>query len=345
MIRPLTRAAVVCLIWQGSLFSAGAADRAPSGDPEILPAGARLEMLWNEGAFTEGVAVAPDGTICFSDIPGEEAPGRIFRFDPATGKTTVLCADSGKSNGLMFDRSGRLIAACGANIGKQALCEITPDGKVRVLVDRYRGKRFNSPNDLVIHPDGSVYFSDPRYVGPEPIELDEMSVYRYVPATGKVTRMKTGVTKPNGLVLSPNGRVLYVAETDNRSLGAADPAPADAQKRMTLNAIPIRPNGTLGPKRVLVDFGQENGIDGMTVDVKGNIYAAVRSESRHGIAVYSPAGKELAFIPTKELPTNCCFGIGDEATRLYVTVGTGLYRIRMNIPGFHPATADVRGES
>lgn len=166
MIRSLTRATVVCLVWQGSLLSAGAADLAPSGDPRILPAGARLEKLWDEGAFTEGVAVAPDGTICFSDIPGEEAPGKIFRFDPATGKTTVLCADSGKSNGLMFDRSGRLIAACGANIGKQALCEITPDGKVRVLVDRYRGKRFNSPNDLVIHPDGSVYFSDPRYVGP-----------------------------------------------------------------------------------------------------------------------------------------------------------------------------------
>ncbi|QDU38657.1 Gluconolactonase precursor [Maioricimonas rarisocia] len=342
MIRLLSRCAFVCLLFQCCLLPAGADDLAPGGDPQILPANSRLEMLWNEGSFTEGVAVAPDGTICFSDIPGEEAPGKIFRFDPATGKTTVLCPDSGKSNGLMFDREGRLIAACGANRGKQALCEITEAGEVRVLVGRFNGKRFNSPNDLVIHPDGSIYFSDPRYVGPEPVELDLMSVYRYVPSTGTVTRVTTDISKPNGVVLSPNARVLYVAETDNRSLGAADPAPEGAERRMTLNAFPVRPNGTLGPKRVMVDFGQENGIDGMTVDVKGNIYAAVRSEARHGIAVYSPAGKERAFIPTKELPTNCCFGIGDEANRLYVTIGTGLYRIRMKNPGYHPATADAR---
>ncbi|MFG0334512.1 MAG: SMP-30/gluconolactonase/LRE family protein [Maioricimonas sp. JB049] len=341
MIRLLSTIGLVSLLYQCCLPAAGAADPVPTGDPGILPADARLEMLWNEGSFTEGVAVAPDGTICFSDIPGEEAPGKIYRFDPATGKTTVLCDDSGKSNGLMFDRHGRLIAACGANRGRQALCEISPEGEVRELVSRFNGKRFNSPNDLVIHPDGSIYFSDPRYVGPEPVELDLMSVYRYVPATKKVTRLDTDISKPNGLVLSPDAQILYVAETDNRSLGAADPAPADARRRMTLNALPVRPDGTLGPRRVMVDFGQENGVDGMTVDVKGNIYAAVRSEPRHGIAVYSPAGKERAFIPTTELPTNCCFGTGDEATRLYVTVGTGLARIRLKNRGFHPATADV----
>eukprot|EP00913_Durusdinium_trenchii_P008914 g8380.t1 len=109
--------------------------------------------------------------------------------------------------------------------------------------------------------------------------------------------------------------------------------------RMTLNAFPIKKNGSLGKKRVLVDFGKEVGTDGMTVDAAGNIYAAVRSSKRHGIIVYSPQGKEKAYIPTDDLPTNCCFGIGDEANTLYITAGKGLFRITLKSKGFHPATA------
>lgn len=324
------------LAWPGA---ATAGEPRPSGDPEILPAGARLEELWNEGEFTEGVAVGPDGAIYFSDITRDEKPGRVLRFDVPTGKVSVFCPDSGKSNGLMFDRNGRLIAACGANHGKRALCEITPDGKVKVLVDRFQGKAFNAPNDLVIHPGGSMYFSDPRYLGPEPMELDHMSVYRY-DADGSVRRVTTDITKPNGLVVSPDGGTLYVAETDNGTTQIVE-GQKTAPGRMTLNAFPILRDGSLGSKRVLVDFGKETGIDGMTVDVRGNIYAAVRSEARHGIVVYSPAGKERAYIPTQPLPTNCCFGRGKDARRLYITAGTGLYRIGLNVEGFHPATADV----
>ncbi len=310
---------------------------APSGDAAILPSDSRLEQLWNEGQFTEGPAVAPDGTIYFSDIPKDAAPGKIYRFDPRTRRTTVHCADSGKSNGLAFDRRGRLIAACGANHGKQALCEITTDGQVHVLADVFDGKRFNAPNDLVIHPDGSIYFSDPRYLGPEPVELDHMSVYRYDPARGSVTRVTTDISKPNGVDLSPDGRILYVAETDNRSSDVSRPAPEGTTLRMTLNAFPLGEGGMLGPKRVLVDFGQQLGIDGMTLDIRGHIYAAVRSAERHGIVVYAPNGKEKACIPTGDLPTNCCFGRGDEASTLYVTSGNGLYRIRLKVPGYHPA--------
>jgi gluconolactonase len=311
----------------------------PTGDAAILSKSAALEELWNEGEFTEGVAVAPDGTIYFSDISMTAAPGRVLKFDPATRRTTVHCADSGKSNGLMFDRAGKLIAACGANHGRQALCEIGADGAVRVLVDRFEGQRFNSPNDLVIHPRGWVYFSDPRYVGPEAVELDHQSVYRYDPADKSLVRAMTDITKPNGVVISPDGRTLYVAETDNKSLSVDHKPPAGTRLRMMLNAFPINADGSLGQKRVLADFGQNLGIDGMTVDVEGNIYAAVRNANRFGIVVFSQEGKERAYIPTPDLPTNCCFGAGREASTLYLTAGKGLYRIGLRVAGYNPATA------
>lgn len=296
----------------------------------VVPADAKLEELWNEGEFTEGVAVAPDGLVYFSDIP-KSALGRVLKFDPRTGATTVHCADSGKSNGLEFDSEGRLIAACGANGGRRALCEIAPEGTVRPLVERFEGRRFNSPNDLVIHPHGTIYFSDPRYVGAEPVELDHQSIFAFHPRLpSKLQRLDTGVTKPNGLMLSPDGHTLYVAETDNGTLDASQPVPAGTPQRMTLNAFDLRTEGPLrDSRRVLVDFGQQLGIDGMTVDSHGRIFAAVRSADRFGIRVYSPEGQELAYVPTPSLPTNCCFGVGADARTLYVTAGGGLYRLRL----------------
>lgn len=307
------------------------------GDAQIVPPGAKLEELWNEGEFTEGVAVGPDGAIYFSDIPMDEPPGRILKYSPKTGKTTVHSADSGKSNGLMFDRKGRLIACCGALYGKRALVEVLKEGSLRVIVDRYEGKPLNAPNDLVIDPQGRIYFSDPRYVGHEPMDLDHMSVYRLDP-DGSLHRVTTDIDKPNGLHLSPDARTLYVAETDNGTANI-EPGKTVPPGRMTLNAFPIKADGSLGAKRVLVDFGKKTGIDGMAIDLKGNIYGAVRSEDRYGIVVYNPDGNELAYIATPDLPTNCCFGIGDEAKTLYITAGKGLYRIRLNQEGYHPAIA------
>lgn len=313
-----------------------AEEAAPSGDPAIIPAGAKLERLWNEGEFTEGVAVSKEGHVYFSDIAIEaKNPGRIMKFDPTTGKTTVHVADSGQSNGLFFDARGRLLAACGANIGLRALCEVTADGKMHVLADKFEGKKFNAPNDLVVHPSGRAYFSDPRYVGKEPLELDQMSVYR-LDLDGTVHRATTDIRKPNGVILSPDAKTLYVAETDNGSTGVEPAGTAPKPPRMTLNAFPIKADGTLGPKTVLIDFGQEAGTDGMTTDTEGRIYCAIRKPDRHGIIVYSPAGKELAYIPTEPLPTNCTFGKGTESKTLYVTAGTGLYRIKLLTTGYHP---------
>lgn len=315
-----------------------AATPAPSGDASLVSPQSKVEELWVDQGFTEGACVDVDGIIYFSDINFAGGLGKIMAFDPATGKTTVFSSDSGQSNGLMINHKGNMLAACGANNGKQCLAQISKKGKVKCIVDRYQGKKFNAPNDLVVHPKGWIYFTDPRYVGTEPLELDHMSVFRYDPKTKTVHRATTDISKPNGTVISPDGKTLYVAETDNGATGMEKTPPKNPKKRMTLNAFPIRKDGSLGKKKILADFGgKETGIDGMTVDQKGNIYAAFRAESRFGVVVFSPEGKELAYIPTPTLPTNCTFGVGKEASTLYITAGSGLYRIPCKVPGFHPA--------
>ena len=313
------------------LVSLALASTLRAEDPPIIAADAQLEQLWNEGEFTEGAALGPDGSIYFSDIADVKV-GQVYKFDPKTGMTTVHCPDSQKSNGLVFDAQGRLLAACGANAGARAIVEITADGKVKPLVDKYEGKRFNAPNDIDVHPRGWVYVTDPFYVGREPLELDHMSVYLWKPEDNTVTRVTTDITKPNGVAVSPDGKTLYVAETNNGKplLGTSE----FAAWRMTLNAFVIKDDGTLGERRIIVDFGKSAGIDGMCTDTAGRLFAAIRNEKRFGIAVFDPAsGKELAFVPTAELPTNCCFGRGDDRQTLYVTAGKGFYRIRTTAKG------------
>jgi len=308
----------------------------PTGDAEILSKNATLKEIWNEGEFTEGVAVNAKGEVYFSDIAfNPQEKGRILKLSPESGTVKVHCKDSGKSNGLFFDPSGNLIAACGANGGLRAIVEIKPDGTVVVKQSKFDGKQFNSPNDLVIDKQGNIYFSDPRYVGPEPVELDHQSVFRITPK-GKVTRVTTNISKPNGVHLSPDQKTLYVAETNNGSFDVTKTPDEKPKMTMTLNALELKADGTVGEKTQLADFGQEVGTDGMTIDTMGNIYAAVRSESRFGIVVYAPDGKERAYIPTPALPTNCTFGVGKQAHTLYVTAGGGLYQITLKTTGFHP---------
>ena len=152
-------------------------------DNPIVPSGAKLEKLWGEGEFTEGPAQGPDGRIYFSDIGN-----RIMAFDPKGNRTTVFRDPSGRANGLDFDPRGRLVAAEGSNLGgNRRITRTEKDGSVRVLADRWQGKRFNQPNDLTIDSKGRIYFTDPRYVGKEPREIETESVYRIDP-DGTVTR-------------------------------------------------------------------------------------------------------------------------------------------------------------
>ena len=333
------RAALIVLstasIMTGSFTMAD--DLQVRGDAVIVPVVAKLETLWEKGGFTEGAAAGPDGNMYFSDFaqPFDSGPARIMKFNPKSGKVSVHCPNSRMGNGLMFNAEGRLFACCASPLGgARALVEILPDGKVKPIVEKFEGKRFNSPNDLCIDSNGRIYFSDPKYVGPEEMELTSFDVYRYDP-DGTIRIATKEIDKPNGVILSPDGKTLYVAETDNGTAKADIVKTPPKPGRMTLNAFRVKKDGSLGKKKMLHNFGKETGIDGMTVDVKGHIYAAVRSASRFGIVVFSPEGKEKAYIETPKLPTNCCFGIGKESKTLYITAGSGFYRIKLDIDGHH----------
>ncbi|MDX1944972.1 MAG: SMP-30/gluconolactonase/LRE family protein [Pirellulaceae bacterium] len=302
----------------------------PTAQAEFVPATSKLEQLWGEGEFTEGPALAPDGSIFFSDI------GRtIFRFDPATGKTAPFRHPSGRSNGLMFDQQGRLIACEGANTGGNRRISITEgidgakDGTIRSLAERYNDNRFNSPNDLAIDPQGNVYFTDPRYVGDDPRDLDFETIF-FVTTAGKVQVATRDIQKPNGILVTPDGKTVYAADNNPRG-------------NRHLVAFAVQPNGLLAEKKVLWDFGEGRGIDGMTLDTAGNIYATAGTGPKAGIYVFSPSGKHLAFFATPGDPTNCVFGGGDDASTLYITSANshdsdtkyGLFRIRLSAKGFH----------
>ena len=305
-----------------------AANFKPTAQNSIIPKGAKVEFLWGEGEFTEGPTLGSDGGIYFSDIGN-----RTLKFDPRTKKTTVFRADTGKSNGLMMNRKGNLIACEGANGGRRRISVTSLGGKTRVLADRWRGKRFNSPNDLAIDAKGRVYFTDPRYVGDEPREIDFEGVF-LVGHDGSVKVATKELQKPNGILVSLDGKTVYVADNNN-----------DPKGNHHLTAFDVKANGKLTNKRVLHDFGPDRrGIDGMTLDAEGNIYATAGRDKNAGIYVFSPKGRHLAFIPTTQ-PTNCVFGGGREKSTLYITAIVakkqgeptrwGLYRINLKVEGHH----------
>jgi gluconolactonase len=309
------------------------------GDPSIVDSTAVLERLFTGALFTEGPAQAPDGSIYFSDITvtkvfGNEA-GRIWRFDPRTGSASVYRSPSGMANGIAFDLEGRMLVAEGADFGGRRITRTDlQTGKSIILAGLFNGRAFNAPNDLVVDTLGRIFFTDPRYFGHEPVEQPVHGVYRIDP-DGKVVLVAADAGKPNGITISPDQATLYVASFDN---GAMDVLPDEmpaAFGRMALLAYDLAADGSAKFRKVLVDFAPGLGPDGITVDQDGNLYLAVPGE-RQGIRVYSPEGKELAFIPTPESPRNVKFGRGADARTLFIAAGKSLYRIRVKRAGFHP---------
>jgi sugar lactone lactonase YvrE len=291
---------IACALFAAAGCATAPREFTPAEQDRLVPPGSSPELLWNDGDFTEGPAKAPDGSIVFSDIGN-----RIMRFDPKTGKVSVFRDPSGKSNGLKFDAQGRLLACEGAGGGNRRISITETDGKVRTLADRWNGRKFNSPNDLAIDARGNVYFTDPRYGGDEPREIDFEGVYVVSPA-GAVTLATRDVQKPNGILVTPDGRTVYVADTNS-----------DPKGNHHLVAFRVRADGTLGDKRVLYDFGPDRRpIDGMAMDAKGRIYAAGGTGERSGLYVFGPAGENLAFVRLPGDPTNCAFG---EPGVLYIT--------------------------
>lgn len=346
-MRPLALVAA-CLL---STLASAADVPKPTGDAIVSP-DAKLELLFTRsapinGGLTEGPTVAPDGSIYFSDIPFGEDKGLIMRFDPKTKKTTVFAENSHKSNGLKFDSRGVLYACEGADLGGRCVAKWDVKTATRTVVaDKYMGKRFNAPNDLCIDLKGRIYFSDPKYLGKEERELEHRAVYR-IETDGKVVEVTHDVEKPNGIALSPDQKTLYLADHNNGTdrLDQMDPANPPKKGAMKVYGYPLGADGLVnGPKKTLVDFGTENGCDGMTVDAKGHVYLTPRSLKRPGVLVIDPTGKEVAFIPTgvsqpdaKEpvgMPSNVTFGIGEESKTLYITVDKSLYRIPLKVEGY-----------
>ena len=316
----------------------------PSGDTIVAP-DAQLQRLFTraidlKGGLTEGPAVAPDGSIYFTDILPKADKGMIMRFDPRTGKTSVFSADSGKANGLIFDSAGDLVGAQGADYGLRRVARWNiKDGRQTVVADRFKGKRFNAPNDVCIDDRGRIYFSDPRYLGHELLELVHRSVY-LIDNDGKVVEITRQVSNPNGLALNSDGDVLYVADHDNDS-------EEKDEKIMRIYAFSLDANGlVVGSGKIMLDFGEDAGSDGMTVDESGNLYLTIRALRQPGVLVVTPKGEKIAFIPTGPpgqtesdpavgLPSNVEFGKGAEAHMLYITVDTSLYRIPLKVKGYH----------
>ena len=326
---------------------------APIGDPAFVPAGAKLERLFDGGCMlTEGVAAGHDGMVYFSDITFTKfckdpsgkfsQAGNIWKYDPKSGNVSIFRSPSGMSNGLKFDREGNMIAALGADYGGRMLIKTDmKTGKSYILAGLFEGKPFNALNDVTIDEKGRMYFTDPRYLGHEPIMADGFAAYRVDP-DGTVTRVATDCGKCNGILISPDQKTMYIISNDNGFFEFQNLKEGEKtlQSAHLLQAYDVAADGKLSNRRVLIDYSKNekgacSGPDGMIADTEGNIWLASRCEHRPGIQVLNPQGKELAYISTgKELPTNVGFGRGADSNLLYLTSGKSLYRIRVGKKGY-----------
>lgn len=344
--RMLPALAGATLVLSVSTGAVRAAD--PSGDPAFVPPGAKLEKIVDgdkhDLIFAEGPVVTCDGRVLWSDITfthqkkgphGGLRAGNIMQFDPKTGAVAVFRSPSGMSNGLRIDLNCNLLAAEGADYGGRRITRTDLEtGRAEIVAGLYQGRPFNAPNDITIDSKGRIYFSDPRYLGHEPVEQGSMAVYRIDP-DGSVHQIVTDAGKPNGVAIAPDEKTLYVVSNDNGQLDLIRNGTSPSTKGvMALLAYDLDERGNASNRRVLVDYAPEDGPDGLVVDSEGNLWVAVRNQKRPGIYAYTPKGEEKAYIPTT-IPTNVHFGRGEDADLLYITADNSLYRIRVGKKGHH----------
>jgi len=268
----------------------------------VVAVGAKVEKLAGGFKFTEGPAADAQGNIFFSDIPNN----RIHKWssDPGAPGLSTFRENSGGANGLYFDKKGNLLACEGTG---RRLVSIDPTGNVTVLADKYEGKKFNSLNDLWIDPNGGVYFTDPRYGGRDDMEQDGEHVYYLSPDRKKLIRVIADLVRPNGVIGTPDGKKLYVADHGGKKTFVYD----------------INKDGTLSNKKLFAPEGS----DGMTIDNQGNIYLTTDV-----VAVYNSKGEKIETIQIPETPANVTFGGKDKRT-LFITARTSLYSVRMRVRG------------
>lgn len=273
---------------------------------DLVAADAKATKVVGDCKFTEGPAYSPKGYLLFSDIPNS----RIVRLDQ-DGTVSEFLKPSGKANGLVFDGQGHLYACQGE--ARRVVKIALQDGKIEPLCETYDGKPLNSPNDLALDGHGGLYFTDPRYGQDMKIDQPCMGGY-YIDAAGKTSRVIDKLARPNGVLVSNDGKSLIVAEPNKRELVKYQ----------------ITAPGKLSEGKVIFTGDQTldgGGADGMCLDQQGNIYATYK-----GIVVLNPEGALIGRIPVPEQPANCTFG-GPDGKTLYITARTSLYSIPMNVAG------------
>jgi gluconolactonase len=287
-----------------------------------------FERVAGPFTFTEGPVWNGSGVL-FTDIP----TSRLMSYDPGSGWCVELVRETEGTNGLALDRSGSLYGC--QSLGRSVVRYTMDDfggARVAVIADRFRGRRLNSPNDLVVDARGRVWFTDPRYgEARDDMELDHESVLRVDPLPDgrlDVVRVTFDTQRPNGLALSPDESVLYVAES-----------PTAPKGERQLRAYPVKADGSLESGRILFEFGRHRGVDGMCIDAIGHIVAAcgwARSGPGPRIAVFDPEGALVEEHPTPVPPTNVCFG-GTALSDVYVTAYDGcLWKASTHRHGTHP---------
>lgn len=284
---------------------------------DIIPVEAQLERVYEGCAFAEGPAADAEGNVYFSDCPNN----RILVYRPASGQTEVWQEPSERANGMNFDDQGRLVVCCdGKDGGARAVRRYERDGTITTLASHYNGKKLNAPNDLCFDREGRIYFTDPRYGYRDDLEQDCMAVYR-IELDGSLTRVIDDMQFPNGILITPDNRTLYLVDHN--------PDPGGAR---FLVAYDLAADGTWQRRGVLYDHGTGYGGDGMVLDIAGNIYLTAGEGEKAGIYIFSPDGSFLGTIPLPEIPGNCTFG-GPDLRTLYIAASSSLYRIKLAIPG------------
>ena len=282
---------------------------------------AKLERLWTGGRWLEGPAYFPAGRyLVFSDIPDD----RVMRYDDTNGAVSVFREPSFNANGHTIDQEGRLVSC---EHRRRCISRTEHDGSVRIVVDRFQGRRLNSPNDVVVKSDGSIWFSDPTYGidgdyegDAARSEIGASNVYCWNPRSGEVRAVVTDRVKPNGLAFSPDEGTLYVADT-----GASH---VEGLPR-TITAYSMD-GGCPSAARELARL-EEGFFDGMRCDAIGNVWTSAGKSVR----CYSPDGTHLGTLPVPEVVSNVCFG-SPKRNRLFVTAQTSLYAIFLDVRGAAP---------
>lgn len=288
------------------LLSGAAAAQSPAAlGKGIAAPGAKLRLLADSFKFTEGPATDKQGNVFFTDQPNN----RIMEWS-VEGKLSTFMSDSGRSNGMYFDRSGNLYACADLN---NQLWEIDPaTKKVTVLIEDYEGKKLNGPNDVWVRPDGGIYITDPFYKRDYwtrgGMEQPGQYVYYLTPDHKKLTPVIEDMKQPNGIVGTPDGKRLYVADIGGNKT----------------YVYSINQDGTLSDKKLFVDMGS----DGMTIDNEGDIYLTGK-----GVTVFNAKGEKIDYIPIdKPWTGNIKFGGKDRKT-LFITASDSLYSLRTRVHG------------